>query len=90
MSTRYLHIDDLVIDEEFEELLPVLTIYQITEISFFYMTLEAVETDMMVGNVAADEIWDIEEFKNYEIKLINNGGKAEIMDFSEWKRKNIG
>lgn len=54
------------------------------------MTLEAVETDMMVGNVAADEIWDIEEFKNYEIKLINNGGKAEIMDFSEWKRKNGG
>lgn len=64
-------------------------LYQITEISFFYMVIEAVETDMMIGNVAADEIWDIEEFKNYKIKLINNGGQAEIVDFSEWKRKNI-
>lgn len=52
------------------------------------MSIEAVETDMVVGDVPADEVWDIEEFKNYKIKLINNGGQAEIVDFSEWKRKN--
>ena len=63
-------------------------IYRIRELSFFYMSIEAVETDMVVGDVPADEVWDIEEFKNYKIKLINNGGHAEIVDFSEWKRKN--
>lgn len=63
-------------------------LYQIIKISFFYMSIEAVETDMVVGDVPADEVWDIEEFKNYKIKLINNGGQAEIVDFSEWKRKN--
>ena len=63
-------------------------IYRIREISFFYMTIEAVETDMVVGDVPADEVWDIEEFKTFKIKLINNGGHAEIVDFSEWKRKN--
>lgn len=63
-------------------------IYQIVEISFFFMTIEAVETDMMVGDVSVDEVWDIEEFKTFKIKLINNGGHAEIVDFSKWKRKN--
>ena len=52
------------------------------------MTIEAVETDMMAGNVPTDEVWDIEEFKTYKIKLINNGGQAEIVDFSSWKNKN--
>lgn len=63
-------------------------IYRIRELSFFYMSIEAVETDMVVGDVPADEVWDIEEFKNYKIKLINNGGHAEIVDFSAWKSKN--
>ncbi len=52
------------------------------------MTIGAVETDMMVGDVPADEVWDIEEFKNYKIKLINNGGQAEIIDLSKWKNRN--
>lgn len=63
-------------------------LYQIIKLSFFYMSIEAVETDMVVGDVPADEVWDIEEFKNYKIKLINNGGQAEIVDFSAWKSKN--
>lgn len=62
--------------------------YEIVDISFFYMTLEAVETDMVVGDVPADEVWDIEEFKTFKIKLINNGGHAEIIDFEKWKSKN--
>lgn len=52
------------------------------------MSIEAAETDMTVGAVPADELWDIEEFKNYKIKLINNGGQAEIVDFEKWKSKN--
>ena len=52
------------------------------------MSIEAVETDIMVGDVPADEVWDIEEFKTFKIKLINNGGHAEIIDLSKWKNRN--
>ena len=65
-------------------------LYQITDISFYHMTITAVEIGVSVANSSDDEVWDIEEFKNYKIKLINNGGQAEIMDFSKWKRKNGG
>ena len=63
-------------------------IYEIIDISFFYFHIEATETDMMVSDVPADEIWDIGFFENYKIKLINNGGQAEIVDFEKWKSKN--
>lgn len=52
------------------------------------MTVEAVETDLAVDDVLDDEVWDIGEFKNYKVRLTNgSGGKAEIVDFSEWKSR---
>lgn len=62
-------------------------LYEVTKISFFYMEIEAVETDLAVDDVCEDEVWDIGEFKNYKVKLVNGSGKAEIVDFSEWKSK---
>lgn len=63
-------------------------IYQITDISFYHMSITAVELGASVVNVPDDEIWNIKEFENYKIKLINNGGQAEIVDFEKWKSKN--
>ena len=63
-------------------------LYQITDISFYHMTITAVEIGVSVVNAPDDEIWDIEGFKDYKIKLINNGGQAEIVDFEKWKSKN--
>lgn len=40
-------------------------------------------TDMMVGDAPDDEIWNIEDLKNYKINLINNSGQAEIVDFEK-------
>ena len=45
------------------------------------MKLEAVETNFAANDIPEDELWDLEEFRNYEVKLVNNSGKAEIMDF---------
>lgn len=59
-------------------------VYEIKKISFFYMTIEGVETDLTVDDVPEDETWDLEEFKNYKVKLVNGSGKAEIVDFSDW------
>lgn len=62
-------------------------LYQVTDISFFHMTIEATETDLSPAAVPEDEIWDIEEFRDYKVRLINNGDKAVIVDFEKWKNK---
>lgn len=59
-------------------------IYEVTKLSFFYMMIEAVETKLTATDIPEDELWDISEFRNYHIKLINNGGHAEIIDFVKW------
>ena len=51
------------------------------------MTVEAVETELPVDDVPKSEVWDIGEFKHYKVKLVNNGGQAEIIDFNQWKGK---
>lgn len=62
-------------------------IYEITRISFFYMSVEAVETNFTINDVPESEVWDIWEFEHYKVKLINSGGNAEIIDFEDWKEK---
>lgn len=64
-------------------------IYQIIDISFFHMTIEAVETDLTVTDVPGDELWSIEEFRRYKVKLINNGGMGEIVDFEEFRKRKL-
>lgn len=59
-------------------------LYEVTKISFFYMTIEATEIDLTINDLPEDEVWDLEEFKRYKVKLINNGGMGEIVDFSAW------
>lgn len=51
------------------------------------MTIEAIETNLTDTDVPEDELWDISEFKDYRVKLINNGGQAEIVDFEKWINK---
>ncbi len=53
------------------------------------MTIEASETDLPIADVPEDELWDIDEFERYEIRLINNGGVGEIVDFREWKKRKL-
>ena len=62
-------------------------VYEVTRISFFYMEIEASETDLTINDVPEDEVWDIEEFRNYKVKLVNNGGKAEIVDFEKFRKE---
>lgn len=62
-------------------------IYEIKKISFYYMEIEAEQTDLTVDDVPEDETWDVEEFKNYKVKLINGSGKAEIVDFEKFRKK---
>lgn len=53
------------------------------------MTIRAVETNLAIADVPGDELWNIEEFKRYKVKLINNDGMGKIVDFGEWKKGNV-
>ena len=33
------------------------------------MTIEAIETNLTATDVPEDELWDLEEFKDYRVKL---------------------
>lgn len=70
--------------------LPENKIYKVTDISFFHMEIKAVEIQSPAASIPEDEIWDISEFTNYKITLINNGGRAEIVDFEEYKSRKSG
>ena len=48
----------------------------------------AIETDLTMNDVPESDIWDVEEFRDYKVKLVNNGRQAEIVDFDEWKDRN--
>lgn len=48
------------------------------------MEIRATESPPSAASIPEDEIWDIEEFRNYKITLINNGGQAEIVDFNAY------
>lgn len=65
-------------------------IYKVTRVSFFYMLIEATETNLSVFDVPESELWDVEQFKTYTVRLINNGGAAEIVDFKAYKSKKCG
>lgn len=54
------------------------------------MEIRAVESLSSAPSIPEDEVWDVEEFKNYKITLINNGGSAEIVDFNVYKSRKNG
>lgn len=64
-------------------------LYEVTSISFFHMSIEATETELDPAAVPEDEIWDLEFFKDYKVKLVNKSGGAEIIDFEEWKSRRV-
>lgn len=48
------------------------------------MSIEAVETKLKAIDIQEDELWNISEFRYYRVKLVNNGGQAEIINFAKW------
>lgn len=54
------------------------------------MSIEADETNLIVADVPAEEVFDIQDFKDFRITLMNKTGNkvAEIIDFDS--RKKVG
>lgn len=60
-------------------------LYQVTDISFADMTIRAVETTT-AALVPQNEVFGLDDLKEFKIKLINNGGMADIVDFRVRKK----
>ena len=45
--------------------------------------IEARECDLGIDDVPEEEIFSIEQFKDFRIKLNNGGDRGEIINFSE-------
>ena len=60
-------------------------LYHVTDISFADMTIRAVEVKT-AAHTPQNEIFGLEELKEFKIRLINNGGMADIVDFGVWKK----
>ena len=58
--------------------------YKVTDINFSDLTLEATETDSTVPDVPAEEIFRLEDFKEFRVTLRNwQGNVVNFADYVE-------
>lgn len=55
-------------------------LYKVEKISFYDFSIKAVETDLKVGDVAQNEIFDISDLKDFKVTL-KNGNVDNIVEF---------
>ena len=48
-------------------------IYKVKDIDFHNLTIEATETDLTIADVPEDELFPVEEFGEFRVRLINGG-----------------
>lgn len=46
--------------------------------------MEAYETNMNAGDIPESEIFILNELSEFRIKLHNQRGKTEVIDYGEW------
>ena len=59
-------------------------IYKVTDIDFCNLTIEAAETHLSIADIPENEVFPAEEFGEFRVRLCNDGGMGEIIDFVEW------
>lgn len=62
-------------------------IYRVTYISFFTMELVAEETTLTVAVVPKDEVFDVLDYPNLKVTLVDLDGQVEEIDFKELSRR---
>lgn len=55
-------------------------LYEVEKILFYDFSIKAVETDLKIGDVAENEIWDISEFKDFRV-MLKNRNVDNIVEF---------
>ena len=59
-------------------------IYKVTNIDFRNLTIEATEANLTIADVPENEVFPIEEFGEFRVRLCNDGRMGAIVDFGEW------
>ena len=59
-------------------------IYKVTAIDFHNLTIEAARTDLSIADIPENEVFPIEEFGEFRVRLCNDGRMGAIVDFAEW------
>lgn len=62
-------------------------LYKVTNIDFLHFSLEAREIDLSIDDVQESELWDISDLEEFEIRLVNSSGGADVIDMAEWKKE---
>lgn len=62
-------------------------LYKVKNINFHNLTMEAMGTDIAIADVPEDEVFPVEMFEKFKIRLCNDGGMGKIIDFREWVKK---
>lgn len=74
------------IETKIKYLLVTGKIYEVISTDFINLTLEASETDLLVSDVPADEVFDLADFKEFRVRLRN--WKGNIVKFPGIEDKN--
>ena len=74
-------------DQRIKYLKVIDKLYKIAEISFRDKTIRATETDLPLGDIPEQEIFDIFDFEEFKITLINNHGLGKVIDFEKFRQK---
>ena len=57
-------------------------LYKVTDIDFWELKIEAIETNLAISDVSEETVFEIEDFKDFRINLHNWYGN--VVDFEEW------
>lgn len=60
-----------------------LKVYKVNAIDFHNQMIEATETES-IADIPEDEVFPVEELGEFQIRLINNDGNGDVVDFMEW------
>lgn len=62
-------------------------LYEVQHLSFSDLLLSAALCDKSISDVPPEEIFPLDDFGEFRVKLINGCGQAEIVNFAEWKKR---
>lgn len=51
-------------------------VYKVTNINFRNLIIEATETNLAISDVLENELFPIEELREFRVRLINGGGSG--------------
>lgn len=65
-------------------------LYEITDIDFWDLTIEAVECDLNVSDVPEEDVFRLEDFKEFHVILSNGCNEGvKVVDFGEWVKGHV-